>query len=302
MAGKILTAEDFDKSGDPTKEDTPSQIISADAKMIIGEDGKETIEEPEKEVSAEEKAKGGEEPQPKPSDFKPKHKSWEETERAREEAERKMHEATTKASTLERELGEYRKPPPPPVSTIDDQITEIAENAIKEINAIPIEYDTEGKPKPESLTKRDRDAAIIWAKSNRKISRIEIQETNREADSHKTVVSKLYKGATDGGLKSDDELEMVGVAFDRTDPKFDLDTRISQAVENTKTRISRLREGFVKGQELDKKEKDELKVLGRGSSRKGGKEEERDTKPTTMSQQLADMNESRRLKKDDLYH
>jgi hypothetical protein len=299
MAGKILTAEDFDKSGDPTK-DTSSQIIPADQK--IDQDGNVIVEEPEKkEIPIEEE--GGKEPLPKPSDFKPKHKSWEETESARVESERKMHEATTEAANLRKRLEPFERPVEiHKEPTIDDQITEIAESAIRDINAIPIEYDTDGKAKPESLTKRDRDAAIVWAKANRKISRLEIQETNREADSHKNVVSKLYKGATDGGLKSDDELEMVGSAFDRTDPKLDLDTRIANAVESTKTRVSRLREGFVKGQELDKKEKDELKVLGRGSSRKGGKEEEKEVKPSTMSQQLADMNESRRLKKDDLYH
>jgi hypothetical protein len=300
MAGKILTAEDFDKSGDQTK-DTSQDNIPADQKF--DEAGKAIVEEPEKkEAPVEDKAKGDLEPQPKPSDFKPKHKTWEETEKARLELERGFTEKSMKLSDSERELEKYRKPPEKPAPTIDDQITEIAESAIKEINAIPIEYDTEGKPKPESLTKRDRDAAVVWAKANRKISRLEIQETNRESESHKNVVSKLYKGATDGGLKSDDEMEMVGMLFDRTDPKLDLDTRVSQAVENTKIRISHFREGFVKGQELDKKEKDELKVLGRGSSRKGGKEEGKETKPSTMSQQLADMNESRRLKKDDLYH
>jgi len=63
--------------------------------------------------------------------------------------------------------------------------------------------------------------------------------------------------------------------------------------------LSRLRDGLVEKQKKDDKDKEDLKVLGRGSSRREKSEEEK-KEPTSMSQQLAELNEKRRIKKDDL--
>lgn len=285
MAGKILTEDDFNKGGDPTKEDTSSQSIPADQKF--DQDGKAIVEEPEKKETPIEEAKV--EPLPKPSDeFKPKHKSWEETEKAREEAERKMHEATTSKASIERELAQYKKPLEKPIPTEDERIAEITDEALKNINAIPADSPT-----------RDRDAAIVWGKAQRKISRLEIDESNRQVSSEREIVTKTYERAQKEGIKTDAELRILGFEFSKADSSLGSDDRINSAIESTKSILSQIRDGFVKDQERDKKEKDDLKVLGRGSTRKD-KSTEKETKPTTMSQQLAELNEKRRMTKDDL--
>ena len=297
MAGKILTDDDFNKGGDPTKEDTSSQSIPADQKF--DQDGKAIVEEPEKkEIPVEEKVEV--EPLPKLSEeFKPKHKTWEETERAREEAERKMHEATTKASTYEKELAQYKKVPEKAIPTEDERIAEITDEALAKINALSLEYDSEGKVIAASGAKRDRDAAIIWGKAQRKISRLEIDESNRQVQFEREIVSKTYERAQKEGIKTDAELRILGFEFSKTDGNLSTDDRINQSIENTKGILSQIRDGFVKSQERDKKEKDDLKVLGRGSTRIETKET-KETKPTTMSQQLAELNEKRRMTKEDL--
>ena len=305
MAGKVLTEEDFEKSGGPTKEDTSSKGIPKDqmidANQKFDQDGKPIIEEPEKkETPKKEEVEEEVEPQSKPSDFKPKHKTWEETEKARLELERGFTEKAMRLSETERELEKFKKPPVEhKEQTIDDQITEIMDAARAEIKTIPIEYGDDGKATPGSLANYDRQAWIIMGKANRKISRLEIQEANKQIENERGVVSKLYKKATEKGLKTDDELQLLGDEYQKTDSSLKVEDRIEKAVENTQSRLSRLREGFVENQERDKKEKEDLKVLGRGSTRKetkGTKEE----RPPTMSSQLAELNEKRRMTREDL--
>jgi len=292
MAGKILKKEDF-KEEDVVEDTSITQDIPSEA--MIGEDGKIIEKEPE-----DKKKEGDEEPQPKLSEEKQyKYKSIEDYDKAYKEAEKKMHEATTRAANLEKEVTQYRKPEPK-LPTIDDKIVEITDEAIKQISALPVAYDAEGKPTTESLTKRDRDSAIIWAKAQRTISRIEIDEREKETSNWRSTVSKLTKRAKDDGLSSDDEMDMVAGAFDRLSDVGNLSDRIDQAVELTKSRLSRLREGFTKRQVQDKDEKDSLKVLGRGSSRKEGKEASGSDKPATMTDALSKSRENRRVKRDDL--
>jgi len=298
---KVLTKEDFEESGKDTssKEIPADKVISADTKVTMDDQGR--VIEAEEPEAKEVEAKGEEEPQPKIPEFKPKHKTWEETEKARIELEKEFTRKSMRASDLEKELETYKKPPPPPPS-IDDEIAKITDEALNQIRAIPIDRDSEGKPIPESIGKYERESAIIWGKANRKISRLEIDEANKMAETERGTASKLYKKATDEGLRSDDELELLGYEYDRINPSLRIDDRIDKAIETTKNRLSRLREGFVKNQEKDKYEKGELQVLGRGSSRKEIKGKEKEEKPVSMSDQMADLNESRRLKKDDLWH
>ena len=293
MAGKVLTEEDFNKGGDPIKEDTSPQILSADQK--VDQDGKIIVEEPEKVEVPIKVDEGGKEPLPKPSDeFKPKHKTWEETEKARIELERGFHDKSMRASELEKRLEEHEKPSKSQTPTIDDHISEIADEALKDIGALA----------PDS-TSRDRDAAIIWAKAQRKISRLEINETNKEAEAERTASTGLYKLAKKEGfnMEDQDELEELGYQYNKQPSHLSVEERINKTVESAKERLSRIRGNFAtkleKDRERDKKEKDDLKVLGKGSSRKEGKEE-KETKPTTMSQQLAELNEKRRVGKEDL--
>lgn len=290
---KVLKKEDFQEE-ETVAEDTSTQEIPSDA--MIGEDGQVVEQEPEAE-----KKEGGEEPQPKPSEkTEYKHKSIEEYDKAYKEAERKMHEATTRAANLEKELAQYRKPPEPKPPTIDDKITEITQEALKAISALPVQYDAEGKPTAESLAKRDLDSAIIWAKAQRTIARLEIDEREKETSNWRNTVTKLTKKAKDEGLTSDDEMDMVATAFDRLSDISNLEDRISQAVEVTKSRLSRLREGFTKRQMQDKDEKNSLKVLGRGSSRKEGEKTSGSDKPATMTDALRQLKENRRVKREDL--
>jgi hypothetical protein len=283
MAGKVLVEEDFNKSGDPTKEDTSSDTVSADQKF--DQDGKAIEEEPDEvETPKEEKV----EPLPKPSDeFKPKHKTWEETEKARIELERGFTEKSMRLSERDKELEKYKKPPEK-VPTEDDRIAEITDEALKNISSLPADS-----------ASRDRDAAIIWGKAQRKISRLEIDEANKTAYTEREIVNKTYSAAQKEGIKKDAELRILGYEFSKTDPSVNVDDRINQAIESTKGILSSIRDGFVRDLERDKKEKEDLKVLGRGSTRKEGKEE-KETKPTTMSSQLAELNEKRRMTKDDL--
>ncbi len=287
MAGKVLTEDDFNKGGDPTKEDTSSEkTIPADQKF--DQDGKEVIEEPEKVETPTKEEEAKVEPLSKPSDeFKPKHKSWEETEKARLELERGFTEKSMKLSEREKELEKFRKPPEKPVATEDDRIAEITDEALAKIGALP----------GDSAT-RDRDAAIIWGKAQRKISRLEIDESNRQVSSEREIVTKTYERAQKEGIKTDAELRILGYEFSKTDGSLNSDERINQAVESTKGILSQIRDGFVRDLERDKKEKDDLKVLGRGSTRKDKTEEKEER--TTMSQQLAQLNEKRKMTKDDL--
>lgn len=294
MAGKVLTEEDFSKGGDPTKEDTSSQAIPADQKM--DQDGKVIVEEPEKVETPAKVDEGGKEPLPKPSDEVPKykHKTWEETEKARIELEKEYTKKSMRLSEVEKKLVQFEKPIEKPTPTIDDYITGIADEALKDIGALPTDSQT-----------RDRDAAIIWAKAQRKISRMEIDETNKVKDAERNASSKLFELAKKEGFNMDDqdELEELGYQYNKQPSHLSAEEKISKTVESAKERLTRIRGSFVnkleKDRERDKKEKDDLKVLGRGSSRKEGKEE-KETKPTTMSQQLAELNEQRRIKKDDL--
>jgi len=285
MAGKVLTEDDFNKGGDPTKEDTSSQTIPADQKF--DQDGKEIVEEPEKVETPKEEVKV--EPLSKPSDeFKPKHKTWEETEKARLELERGFTEKSMKASELEKKVAKYERPPEKPVPTEDERIAEITDEALKNINALPADSPT-----------RDRDAAIVWGKAQRKISRLEIDESNRQVSSEREIVTKTYERAQKEGIKTDAELRILGFEFSKADGSLGSDDRINQAIESTKGILAQIRDGFVRDLERDKKEKDDLKVLGRGSTRKESKET-KETKPSTMSQQLAELNEKRRMTREDL--
>ncbi len=293
MAGKVLTEEDFSKGGDPIKEDTSPQVLPADQK--VDQDGKIIVEEPEKVEVPIKVDEGGKEPLPKPSDeFKPKHKTWEETEKARIELERGFHDKSMRASELEKRLEEHEKPTKSQTPTIDDHIAEIADEALKDIGALAADSQT-----------RDRDAAIIWAKAQRKISRLEIDETNKAVEAERTASAGLYKLAKKEGfnMEDQDELEELGYQYNKQPSHLSVEERINKTVESAKERLTRIRGSFAtkleKDKERDKKEKDDLKVLGRGSSRKD-KPEDKETKPTTMSQQLAELNERRRVGKEDL--
>ncbi len=301
MAGKVLKKEDFEEGGDKGK-DTSSDSISTEQKF--DQDGNVVEEEPkgDKDLPLEKK-EGDEEPLPKPldDDKKYKYKSLDDYDKAYKEAERKMHEATTKASTLERELTSLKKPSEFKIPSIDDRIAEMTDETIRQINALSIEYDSEGKPTVTSVAKRDRDAAIIWAKNARAISRLEIDASRKEVEGERSIVNKTYRKAQEEGLKTDAELRILGYEFSRTDPNLSVDDRINDAIKSTKEMLGQVREGLVQAQEKDKKEKDALKVLGRGSSRTSEKETKGSEKPTTMSEQLVKVKESRRVTKDQLF-
>lgn len=276
---KVLTEEDF-QEGEHKSEDTSK--TAEPQKEII--EGKEKLE-PE---AKEEPSKDKEEPQPKPSDDKKyKYTSMDDYDKAYKEAERKMHEATTKAAELERKVSQYEKPKEPAV-TIDDRIKEMTKDTLGKIRVLPADSPT-----------RDEDAGYLWAKLQSEISDFKYEERHKKEESERSVAKKLFGKATTEGLKSDDELDMVGFEFSRIDPGIPTEDRISQAVEVTKGRLSRLRDGLVEKQKKDEKEKEDLKVLGRGSSRREKSEEK--SEPTSMSQQLAELNDKRRLKKDDLW-
>ena len=300
MAGKILTEDDF-KGGDTPKEDTPKEeFVSADQKF--DQDGNK-IEGP-KGDDAPKKKEDGEEPLPKPSNEKKyKYASMDEVERAYAEAERKMHEATTRASSYEKELAQYKKPPEKSEPTEDEKVAEIMDEANKQISALPIEYDSEGRETQQSYSKRNREYMLIMGKANRKISRLEIDAENKAKEQSQTTSKKLYNKAKDEGFNMDDEDDLSEIAFQWERSSGDtIDDRISNAVTNAKSRLDRLRgkvkEKVIEDIERDKKEKDNLKVLGRGSSRKDDKQE-METKPVTMSQQLTELHEKRRITKDD---
>ena len=304
MAGKVLTKEDFAGSGDPTKEDTSpkgtptdikDQVFDADQKF--DQDGK-PIGEPEgKETPAIEEPV---ESQSKPSEegFKPKHKTWEETEKARLELERGFTEKSMKLSDYEKRLAKLEKPVEKQTPTIDDQIADMTDVALKEIEMLPWERDTSGKAVPSS--KRDRDAAIIWGKLQRKIARLEVDDASKVSNSEHDTTRKLYDASQKEGIKTDAELRILGYEYSKTDGSKDVDDRIKDAVESTKGILSSIREGLVKDQQKDKKDKEALKVLGRGSAGKRDDSESKKVQPSTMSQQLAELNEKRRMTKDDL--
>ncbi len=284
MAGKVLTEEDFKKGEDP--EDTSSKAIPVDQKFD-GE-GKPIKEEPKKEP--EPSGKDKEEPQPEPSEeSKYKHKTWEETEKARQELERGFTEKSMKLAEAERKIAHYEKPPEKPAVTIDEKIKEMTKKTLAEIRIIPADSTT-----------HDEDAGYLWAKLHADIDDIKYEDRQRRSDTERQVVNKTYEKATKECIKTDAELRILGYEFSKTDPSLSTDDRIREAIDNTKGVLSQIREGLVEKQEKDKKDKEDLKVLGRGSSRTV-KSEEEDKKPTTMSQQLAELNEKRKLKKDDIF-
>ncbi len=281
MAGRVLTQEDFASGGGNTPQDTPPETPPVEEPTPGKDEGGPKVEEPPED-------KGGEESPPKPSDdFKPKHKTWEETEKARVEAEKKMHETTTAKSALEKRLAQFEKPPEKQPSPTDP-IADITDEALKEIYGLDLHSPT-----------KDRDAAIIWAKAQRKISRMEINDASKETKNEHEIVVKTYERATKEGIKTDAELKILGYEFSKADPNLSSDERIDAAINSTKGILSQIREGFEEKIEKDKREKDGLKVLGRGSSRPKVTDT-KDSKPKSMSEQLAEINERRRVTRNDL--
>ncbi len=281
---KVLKEEDFEEGKKP--EDTsPDKGIPADQKF--DGDGKPIKEEPVKEPEPSEKGK--EESLPEPSENKFKYKSQEEAELAEKAAEKKMHEATTEASELKRKVAHYEKLPEKPAVTIDDKINEMTDQVLDKIRLIPADSPT-----------RDRDAGRMWTKLHADVDDLKYEHRRSTEETERKTIKKIYDQATKEGLKTDEELDYFSYRYSKTDPSFSIDERTSQAVEATKTGLGKLREGLVEKQEKDKREKDDLKVLGRGSSRTV-KSEDKDKGPTTMSQQLAQLNEQRKLKKDDIF-
>jgi len=277
---KVLTEEDFKEGSDA--EDT-SKPIPADQKIEVK--GKE-----EPEVKPEPSEKGKEESLPEPSEeSKFKHKTWEETEKARQELERGFTEKSMRLAEAERKIAHYEKPPEKPVVTIEDKINEMTDQVLDKIRLIPTDSPN-----------RDRDAGRMWTKLHADVDDIKYEERQNRSDTERKIVTKTYERATKEGITTDAELRILGYEFSKTDSGLLTDDRIAQAIDNTKGVLSQIREGLVEKQEKDKKEKDDLKVLGRGSSRRE-KSEEEDKRPTTMSQQLAELNEKRKLKKDDLF-
>jgi hypothetical protein len=284
MAGRVLTEEDFPKGGGgDAPKDTPPENPPVDEGTPGKDEGGPVDDNPPVD-------KGGEESPPKPSDEskKFKYKSQEEAETAYKEAERKMHEATTAKAALEKKLAQFEKPPEKQASPTDP-IADITDEALKEIYAL----------KADSPTK-DRDAAIIWAKAQRKISRMEINDASKETKSEHDIVVKTYERATKEGIKTDAELKILGYEYSKADSNLSTDERIDAAINSTKGILSQIREGFEAKAERDKKEKDDLKVLGRGSSRPKVDVDKKDSKPMTMSEQLAQINEGRKVKKESL--
>jgi len=277
---KVLTEEDFAEGSE--SKDT-SKSIPADEKVEVK--GKE---EPKEKTEPSEKEK--EEPQPEPSEEKKyKYTSMDEFDKAYKEAEKKMHEATTKVAELERKVAHYEKPPEKPALTIEDKINEMTDQVLDKIRLIPGDSPT-----------RDRDAGRLWTKLHADVDDLKYEHRRNSEETERKTIKKIYDQATKEGLKTDEELDYFSYRYSKTDPSLSIDERTSQAVEATKTGLGRLREGLVEKQEKDKKDKDDLKVLGRGSSRPL-KSEEKDKEPTTMSQQLAELHEKRKLKKDDIF-
>lgn len=276
MAGKVLTQEDF-VEGETKKEDTsvtPEPIEEVKVEK-----------EPERE---EEPSKDEEEPQPKPSEEKKyKHATWDETEKARVESERKMHERATYAAELERKLAKYEKPPEKPF-TVDDRIKDMTKDTLSKIRLLP----------PDDPD-RENQAGYLWAKLQGDITDIKYDERSRATDRERDVVKKTYDYATREGIKTDAELRILGYEFSKTDSGIPVEDRISIAVTNTKEVLGQIRSGFVEKQEKEKKEKEDLKVLGRGSSRQE-KSETKKPENESMSQALSKLNEQRRMKKEDL--
>ena len=277
---KVLTEEDFPEGSE--SKDT-SKSIPADEKVEVK--GKE---EPEEKTEPSEKVK--EEPQPEPSeDKKYKYTSMDEFDKAYKEAERKMHEATTETSELKKKVAYYEKPVEKPAVTIDDKINEMTDQVLDKIKLIPADSPT-----------RDRDAGRLWTRLHADVDDLKYEHRRSTEETERKTIKKIYDQATREGLKTDEELDYFSYRYSKTDPSLSIDERTSQAVESTKTGIGKLREGLVERQEKDKKDKDDLKVLGRGSSRTV-KSEDKDKEPTAMSQQLAELNERRKLKKDDIF-
>lgn len=278
MAGKVLTQEDF-VEGETKKEDT-SVPPEPEEKVEV-----KAVEEPEHK---EEPSKDEGEPQPKPSDEKKyKYASMDDYDKAYKEAERKMHEKTTRAAELERKLAQYEKPIEKPV-TIDDRIKDMTKDTLSKIRLLP----------PDDPD-RENQAGYLWAKLQGDITDIKYDERTRSADREKDMVKKTYDYATREGIKTDAELRILGYEFSKTDSGIPVEDRISIAVTNTKEVLGQIRSGFVEKQEKEKKEKEDLKVLGRGSSRQE-KSETKKPENESMSQALSKLNEQRRMKKEDL--
>lgn len=276
---KVLTQEDF-KEGETAKEDTSKPEPEVDDKIVI--QGRQEPEPEQKEPPSRE------EPQLKPSEEKKyKYANMEEFDHAYKEAERKMHEATTRAAEYEKKLAQLN---PPKVETIEDRITKMTEDTLDRIRTIPSES-----------ASRDRDAGVLWAKLQREIARMELEEERKKQHEQDSLSRRLYDRAEREGFKSKTEMKWFGREFGETDPSLSVDDRISRAVESTKEALSDLRAGLVPKSESDRDAKDAMKVLGRGSSRSTkSSDDEKQGKPKTLSDILSETYENRRMKREDL--
>lgn len=272
MVVKVLTEEDF-KEGEPEKETSSEEPEKQEAAPEKEEPSKK--EEPEKE-------------EPPKEEKKYKYASMDEYDKAYKEAERKMHEATTRSKELERKISQYERPVVDKPLTLDDRIRDLTKETINKIRLLPADAPT-----------REEDAGFLWAKLQSEITDLKYEERYKVQEKERDVVKRTYDYATKEGIKSDAELRLLGTEFSKTDPTLPTEERISMAVNNTKDLLSQLREGLIERQRQDKQEKEDLKVLGRGSSRTE-KSSPRKEEPETMAQALSKLNEQRRMKKDDL--
>lgn len=265
--GKVLTDSDFGikNTATPTNDVADNEpIIDAGDLVVPTED---IVED-----TVEDSDKGKGKKKTKETLFFGKYKSMDEAEKAFKESERKMHEATERAARLEREP--VRKEPVIPEV---DPADAIADDALAEI----------GKLNPEDPDYQKKTARV-WAKAQMKIANLTVGKAKEAETSTKSTEERVTSALKDAKLPSDNDKKIFwSIASHCPADIKDLEGQISWTIERVNEVKAEVAKEMVEETNRKKKEKGDLKVLGRKGSKTTSSEEEEENKPPmTLVEQL----------------
>jgi hypothetical protein len=265
--GKVLTDADFGikNTATGTNDNAENEPIvdGGDLETPIGDVAEVTVEDPNK-GKGKKKVRDGL--------IFDKYETMEEAGKAFKESERKMHEATERAARLERDQSTRVKTDP----EVDPGDT-IADEALVEI----------GKLNPEDPDYQKKTARI-WAKAQMKIANLTVGKAKEAETSTKSTEERVSSALKDAKLPSDNDKKIFwSIASHCPADIKDLEGQISWTIERVQEVKADVAKEMVEEANRKKKEKGDLKVLGRkGSKTTSSEEEEENKSPMTLVEQL----------------
>jgi len=260
--GKVLTDADFGIDGGrpAATTDNDEPVIDAgdlEVKPVI-EDGTD-LEDLNKPVKKEKLIAG-------------KYKTIPDAESGIKEAERKMHEANERAARAEGRLSAQTVRKEPDVDPADA----IADAAIEEI----------GKLNPED-PEYQKKTARVWARAQQKIAGLTVSSARESDNSNRSVEERVVGALKDAKLSSDNDKKIFySIATHVPAGISEIGEQIAWVVERVKEIKAEVAKEVAEEITRKKKEKGDLKVLGRKNSKVDAIEDDEEKTPMTLSEQL----------------